>query len=127
MRGDIFPHNLQADFDFRWLCCGLTKYWGWRNNWVKINWDEVKVKCTCWETYKVGFYPKSNAGKCPNKMAKLENLQNIKACTCTHCFNGARVKGICISKRWEGGTVGSPRGVGEWGDYDPNILTGIIE
>ena len=48
MRGDIFPHNLQADFDFRWLCCGLTKYWGWRNNWVKINWDEVKVKCNCW-------------------------------------------------------------------------------
>ena len=44
MRGDIFPHNLQADFDFRWLCCGLTKYWGWRNNWVKINWGEVKVK-----------------------------------------------------------------------------------
>jgi len=25
MHGDIFPHNLQADFDFRWLCCGLTK------------------------------------------------------------------------------------------------------
>ena len=48
MRGDIFPHNLQADFDLRWLCCGLTKYWGWRNNWVKINWDEVKVKCNCW-------------------------------------------------------------------------------
>ena len=28
---------------------------------------------------------------------------------------------------WEGGTVGSPRGVGEWGDYDPNTLTGIIK
>ena len=33
------------------------------------------------KTYKVGFYPKSNAGKCPNKMAKQENIRNIKACT----------------------------------------------
>ena len=40
---------------------------------------------------------------------------------------GPRLKGICISRCWEGGTVGSPRGVGEWGDYDPNILTGIIK
>ena len=36
-------------------------------------------------------------------------------------------KGIRISTRWEGGTVGSPRGVGEWGDYDPNTLTGTIK
>ena len=28
---------------------------------------------------------------------------------------------------WEGGTVGSPRGVWEWGDYDPNTLNGIIK
>ena len=40
---------------------------------------------------------------------------------------GPRLNGNCISRRWEGGTVGSPWGVGEWGDYDPNTLTGIIK